>query len=306
MITVAAAIEEGAVTPQTVIDVPDHLQIYDKDFKDHDPHPTQPWSVTDILVTSSNIGTIKIARELGAEKVDRYLRSFGFGQSTGLDFPAESAGIMRPLEDWSGVDIGAIPIGQGVAVTAMQMLAAYNVVANDGTYVAPKLVAATDDGDGRSATGASRRRRVVSAETAQAMRGMLDQVVTDGTGKLAAVPGYPIGGKTGTARIPQAVHDPEDGYLAPDGYHYQSSFVGFVDGADLSIIVSVEDAQTSIFGGDVAAPVFSHLAATALRRYQIPPPALVAAAQRAVPELSASAKEVGGEDVTDGSRTAAG
>jgi cell division protein FtsI (penicillin-binding protein 3) len=303
MITIAGAIEEKKVTPETVLDVPDHLQIYDKDFTDHDPHPTQPWSVTDILVTSSNIGTIKIARQLGATDVDRYLRAFGFGRSSGLGFPAESGGIMRPLSDWSGVDIGAIPIGQGIAVTALQMLSAYNVVANDGVYVAPKLVGATDHGDGRSITAASGTHRVISPETARAMRGMLDQVVTDGTGKLAAVPGYPIGGKTGTARTPQADHAPGDAYMAPDGYHYQSSFVGFVDGADLSIMVTLQDAKTSIYGGDVAAPVFSHLAAMALRRYQIAPPGLVAAAERAVPALSASAKEVKGEDVTDGSHT---
>ncbi len=306
MITVAAAIEEGVVAPDTMIDVPDHLQLYDKDFTDSHPHPEAMWSVTDILVTSSNIGTIKIARELGATKVDRYLRSFGFGTSSGLGFPGESAGILKDRKDWNGVDIGAMPIGQGIAVTSLQMLAAYNVVANDGVFIAPKLVGSVDRGKGQVPTAPSGGHRVLSKDTAAAMRAMLAKVVSDGTGKNAAVPGYEAAGKTGTARIPQGISS-KDGYVGTDGaYHYQASFVGLVNGADLSIIVTVEDPTTSIFGADVAAPVFSHLAATALRRYEVPPPALLDAAAHAVPALSASAREVDGEDAPVGATAAAG
>lgn len=293
MITVAGALEEGVVEPDTILDVPDSLQMADKVFSDHDPHPTAAWSVTDILVTSSNIGTIKIAMALGAEEVDRYLRAFGFGSSTGLGFPAEEDGIMLPLENWSGTSLGAIPIGQGISVTALQMLAAYNVIANDGVYVAPRLVAAKDSGDGRVPTDASPSRRVVSPATADAMSEMLAKVVSDGTGAPAQVPGYVAAGKTGTARIPQDGADPEDGYLDAQGrYHYQSSFVGFVDGADLSIIVSIQDAETSIYGSELAGPVFSELASVALRRYQVPPPELAARAAVAVPELSSSARAI--------------
>lgn len=307
MVTVAAAIEEGQVTPATRREVPDQIQLYDRQFRDNEPHPVQSWSTTDILVQSSNVGTIGIAQDLGEEQVDRYLRAFGFGSTTGLGFAGETAGIVRDVDDWSGVDIGAIPIGQGMSVTALQMLAAYNVIANDGVYVAPKLVAATDRGSGRRASKAAARRRVVSVETARAMREMLDKVVTDGTGKPAAVPGYRVGGKTGTARIPQYPHAPDDGYQDVDGnYHYQSSFVGTVDGTDLSIIVTVQDATTSIYGSELAAPVFAHLAGTALRRYQIPPPGLPAASRQPVPELSPSARDAVGEDVTDGAQAAAG
>jgi cell division protein FtsI (penicillin-binding protein 3) len=305
MITVAAAIEEGVVRPDTTLSVPDYLTLYDTTFTDSHPHPETMWSVTDIMVTSSNIGTIKIAQQLGAAKVDEYLRRFGFGSTTGLDFPAEENGIMKDLDDWSGVDIATVPIGQGISVTSLQMLAAYNVVANDGVYVAPKLVAATDRGDGRVASEPSAGRRVISAKTAAQMRAILAQVVTDGTGAQAAVPGYRPAGKTGTARIPQGTGG-EDGYLGTDGrYHYQASFVGMIDGADLSLIVTVEDPQTSIYGSDVAAPVFAHLAATALRRYQVPPPALVDPAARAVPELSASAREIDGGDAPTGAATVA-
>lgn len=306
VITLAGAMEDGLVDPYTTLDVPDRLQLFDRSFSDHDPHPTSRWSVTDILVKSSNIGTIEIAQRLGKTRLDHYLRAFGFGHNTGLGIGGESAGLLRPVKDWSGVDIGAVPIGQGISVTAMQMLSAYNVIANGGVYVAPKLVAATDTGQGRTPSGGSARHRVVSTKTAAAMSAMLDKVVTDGTGVGAAVPGYRVGGKTGTARIPQGGQDALDGYRDATGtYHYYSSFVGVVDGADLSIIVTVREAKTSIYGGDVAAPVFAHLAATALRRYQIPPPAL-AGITAPIPDLSASAKGVGGEDVTPDGRAAAG
>jgi cell division protein FtsI (penicillin-binding protein 3) len=306
MITVAGALEEGVVTPQTYLNVPDHLQLYEELFEDSHPHPTLDLTTTEILYTSSNIGTIKIAQMLGAEGVDRYLRGFGFGQSTGLGFPAEEDGIMKDLDEWSGVDIGTMPIGQGIAVTSLQMLAAYNVIANDGVYVAPKLVGAIDSGAGQVATEPTAGRRVVSGDTAAKMRAMLAKVVSDGTGSLAEVPGYEVAGKTGTARIALGAEG-DDGYLDENGnYTYDASFVGMVNGADLSILVTVRDPKTSIYGGDIAAPVFSQLAATALRRYQVPPPALLDAATHAVPEVSDSARQVDGEDGSVAGLPAAG
>ncbi|HRW36615.1 MAG TPA: penicillin-binding protein 2 [Aquihabitans sp.] len=298
MITVAGALEDGVVTPESWINVPDTLQVADRPFHDSHPHPTTDLTTTEVIYTSSNIGTIKIAQMLGKARVDHYLRAFGFGQTTGLGFPAEEDGIMKDLADWSGVDIGSMPIGQGISVTALQMLSAYNVIANDGVYVPPRLLGAVDRGSGQVPAEPADGRRVVSADTAAKMRAMLAKVVSDGTGKLAQVPGYVPAGKTGTARIAYNV-DPEDGYLGEDGrYHYWASFVGMVDGADLSILVSVQDPQTSIFGGDIAAPVFSHLAATALRRYQIPPPALLDPSAHDVPEVGDVAKQLDGEDVS--------
>lgn len=306
MITVAAALEEGVVAPDTIMEVPDHLQVADKEFTDAHPHPAAAWSPTDILVTSSNVGTIKIAQQLGSAKVDEYLRSFGFGDDTHLGFPAEEDGLMKPVEEWYSTDIGAIPIGQGIAVTGLQMLAAYNVIANDGVYVEPKLVASTDPGSGQVPTEPSGTRRVISEANAKAMQAILAQVVTDGTGKKAAVPGYESAGKTGTAYIAQQGGDDEDGYLNADGRRrYWSSFVGMVNGADLSILVAVEDPRTAYYGSDVAAPVFSHLAVTALRRFQIPPPGLVDPAEHGVLPLSDSARGVEGEDVTGDAAAAA-
>ncbi|MEJ7584621.1 MAG: penicillin-binding protein 2, partial [Acidimicrobiales bacterium] len=298
VITLAGAIDSGIVEPDTTLDVPDHIRVADHTFKDSHDHPTTPWSVTDILASSSNVGTITIAQKLGEEGLDGYLRSFGFGTKSALGFPDESAGLMLDVPDWSGTSIGAIPIGQGISVTAMQMLAAYNVIANDGVYVAPRLVQATVGTDGRRRDRPpSRRRPVTSAETATKLRAMMAKVVSAGTGEKADVPGYSVAGKTGTARKPLAEHMPGNGYMDLEGrYHYVATFAGVVPAEDpeLSIIVVLDEPTASIFAGDVAAPAFSELARDALRRYQIAPPAEVAASLRGLPEGSPSARAVAG------------
>jgi cell division protein FtsI (penicillin-binding protein 3) len=276
VVTVAAALEEGAVTPSTILHVPGALMLGGARFTDAETHPSD-LTTTDILTISSNLGTILMAEKIGAKSVDEYLRKFGFGSTTGLGFPNEAAGLMLPLDQWSGSSIGSIPIGQGVAVTAMQMLDAYNVIANDGMFVAPKLVAAEIDAGGqRHATPPSPSHRVVSETTAQEVRGMLTNVVLSGTGEKAAIPGYVVAGKTGTARKPQSKHLPDDGYADLNGqYHYVSTFVGMVPAEHprLSIIVVMDEPSTShsYFAADVAAPLFSQVGALALRRFDIPP-----------------------------------
>lgn len=271
MITLAGALEDGLITPETTFEVPDHLQVADHTFSDHDPHATRDYSVTEILVDSSNVGTIKIGKLLGKDRIDHYLREFGFGSTTGLGFPDESAGLLLDPEDWSGTSIGSIPIGQGIAVTAMQMLFAFNTVANDGLYVPPRLVRAEVDERGvRHEVEAPESRQVVSELTAERMRTMLALVVEDGTGRKAAVDGYPVAGKTGTARKPQ----PNGGYQdAAGNYHYVATFVGFapVEHPELSIIVVVDEPSSTIFGGSASAPVFAQLARYGLRQLQIPP-----------------------------------
>jgi cell division protein FtsI (penicillin-binding protein 3) len=271
MITLAGAIEDGLVTPETEIMVPDELTIYDYTFTEHDPHPTQPYSVTDILVDSSNIGTIKIGQMLEQERIDHYLREFGFGERTALDFPSESRGLLLPLDDWSGTSIGSIPIGQGVAVTAMQMLFAFNTIANDGVYTPPRIVLAEVDEHGeRHEVDVPEPRRVVSEVTADQMRTRLGLVVSEGTGGNAAVDGYPVAGKTGTARKPQLGGGYED---AAGNFQYVATFVGFapVEHPEVSIIVTLDEPSSTIFGGSASAPVFSDLARYALRQMQIPP-----------------------------------
>ena len=291
VITVAATLEEGLVTPDTELTVPDSLQVSDHLYTDHDPHPTESYSVTRILSESSNIGTIKLAQMLGKDRLDTYLRRFGFGAKTALEFPNEAAGQLLHPEDYSGTSIGSIPIGQGISVTAMQMLEAYNVLANDGVYVPPKLVLETVDASGSRhpvATGDSRR--VVSEPTAEQMREMLVNVVTEGTGTRGGITGYSVAGKTGTARKPL----PEGGYQDGAGnYHYVANFVGFVPAEDpeLSVIVVIDEPAGDIFGGTVAAPVFADLAQYGLRLFRIAPPLVE---QAPAPDTAAAEAEAAG------------
>ena len=271
VITIAAALEEGLVEPDSTRIVPDHHQVADHTFSDDHEHPTAPMTVTDILAKSSNVGTIMIGQELGKDRIDRYLRAFGFGEKTALGFPNEARGLLLPTDRWSGTSIGSIPIGQGIAVTAMQMLSAYNVIANDGVYVEPRLVDATVDADGRrTAVRASDGKRIVSEETARQVRAMLVEAVVDGTGGRAQVPGYSVGGKTGTARKPQDTGTYQD---RAGNYHYVAAFTGMVPAEDpeLSIIVVIDEPTATIYGGSAAAPVFADLASFALSRFRIPP-----------------------------------
>jgi cell division protein FtsI (penicillin-binding protein 3) len=291
VITVAAALEEGLVEPGTEIEVPDSLQVSDHLYTDHDPHPTENYSVTRILTESSNIGTIKLAAMLGKDTFDSYLRRFGFGTKTALDFPNEAAGVLRDPDDYNGTSMGSIPIGQGIAVTAMQMLEAYNVLANDGVYVPPKLVMETvDSGGSRHPVDGGAPRRVVSEGTAEQMREMLVNVVAEGTGTRGGITGYSVAGKTGTARKPL----PEGGYQdAAGNYHYVANFVGFVPAEDpeLSIIVVIDEPAGDIFGGTVAAPVFADLAQYGLRLFRIPPPLIEKAP---APDTAAAEAEAAG------------
>ena len=224
VITASAALEEGLVNPDTVLQVPDRLQVSDHLFSDHDPHPVASWSVTDIVTTSSNIGTIMIAQKLGKDRIDEYLRRFGFGDKTALDFPGESSGLMLDPKDWSGTSIGTIPIGQGIAVTAMQMLEVYNVIANGGMYVAPKPRRRDDRWRGSAARQPARRaapRRVCrdcgEGERHAAERGGFQRRHRH----RAAVPGYTVAGKTGTARKPN-----DNGIPGYKTGAYVSSFAG--------------------------------------------------------------------------------
>ncbi|MBW3536363.1 MAG: penicillin-binding protein 2 [Actinobacteria bacterium] len=269
MITVAAALEEGLVSPSTELLVPDRLLVADHVFSDHDPHPTTNWSVTEIMAQSSNIGAIKLGQQLGKERLDSYLRQFGFGAPTGLDFPGESAGLLLEPDNYSGTSLATISLGQGIAVTAMQMLTAYNTVANGGEYVAPKLVRATVEPDGAiNPTPDSARRRVVSPRVAEQVSAMLVEVVQRGTGELAAVEGYTVAGKTGTARKPR------DGARGYEAGAYVASFAGFVpaESPGLTAIVLLDEPKP-IYGGVVAAPVFAEVVRYALRLFRIPPPA---------------------------------
>jgi cell division protein FtsI (penicillin-binding protein 3) len=265
VVTVAAALEEHLVDPSTHMNVPDNLKVADAVFRDAEPHNPMWWTTADILAASSNVGTIQLAQRLGKNTIDQYIRAFGLADTTAVHFPGESGGLLPDTADWSGTSIGTIPIGQGVAVTALQMLSAYNTIANGGTYVAPSLVKATVDAAGKTHPAPPpATHRVVSEATAAEVTRMLTGAVSDGTGTAAAIPGYTVAGKTGTARKPS---ETSVGYSE----NYMASFVGFVpaEAPRLSAII-VLDEPTPYFGGIVSAPVFSAVGSFGIRHFGIP------------------------------------
>jgi cell division protein FtsI (penicillin-binding protein 3) len=277
-ITLAAALEEGVVRPSTVFQVPDELQIADRVIHDSHYHAVEDMTVSEIIEQSSNVGTVKLGLTLGADRIDEWIRRFGFGSATGLDFPGEAEGIVLDREDWSGSTIGTVPLGQGIAVTPLQLVTAYSAIANKGVWVEPKLVRSTMAPDGtRMQASPPARHRVVSRATSRKVLQILTRVVTDGTGVLAQTPGYQVAGKTGTAQKPL----PTGGY----GDSYVASFVGLApaDRPELAIIVTLDEPDP-IWGGATAAPTFKLIAEEALRRLGVPPTADAEEAARAIRE----------------------
>ena len=278
VVTMATALEAGLVTPETQIPVPNRY-VYDKGspwekaFKDAEDHPDAVWSVQHIFAQSSNVGTIKVAEKLGREGLDAGLRNFGFGQRTAVSLPNESKGLYPPLSKWSNTSLPTMAIGQGLSVTALQMLSAYEAVANGGVSRTPRIVAATIDPDGsRHDVPIPAGRRVVSAQTAATMNQMMQDVVKEGTGTNAAIPGYTVAGKTGTALKAQS----NGTYLdANNRAHYTSSFAGFVpaEAPKLAILVVIDDpgAANAYYAAEVAAPLFQKVGQESLRQLRIPP-----------------------------------
>lgn len=266
VITIAAALEEGVVSPDTQMSVPDQIQIWDRKLSDDENHPKVSMSVRQVIAQSSNVGTIKVAMALNASRLDEWLRRFGYGTKTGIELPSESRGIYADRKDWSGVSVASFAIGQGVAVTPLQMLRVYGVLANGGMLVEPRLVAATEGPDGLVPAQRPAPVRVVSAKTATTMRDMLTGVVSNGTGGKAAVKGYTVGGKTGTARKPK-----EDG----SGYYqdrHVASFIGMAPADDPRVVVMVAlDEPDQVYGGLTAAPTFSRITEFAMRVLRVPP-----------------------------------
>lgn len=270
VMTMAAVLNEGGATPTTPFVVPDVIHAGGRDFHDHNEHEVQDLTLTGILAKSSNVGTIMASQSISKETFYNYLTGFGIGQKTGLGFPGESAGILPKIEDWSITSFPAIAYGQGLAVTAVQAASVYATIANDGVRVTPTLIDHYTDADGAITTpvvGSSQR--VISSETASNLRQMLEAVVSDeGTGSMAGIPGYRVGGKTGTAQIP----DPSCGCYLAEG-DVMSSFIGMapVDDPQIVIGVSIAKPQVGRWGGELAGPVFKRVMTYALQTLQIPP-----------------------------------
>ena len=274
VITIASALSEGLVTPDTSYVVPWRKQYYDDLLKDSHEHPDDVMSVSRILTESSNIGTIFVQQEMGRAKHREYMAQFGLGSKTALDFPGESPGILKQPDDLWGSERVTVAYGQGVSSTSLQLVAAVNTIANRGTYVAPKLVNATVGPDGAiTETAPSDSRRVVSEQAAIQTTEMMRNVVCSGTATRAQVDGLSIAGKTGTA-----FKAADNGtYFNDDGDRiYYSSFVGFFPAEDpqVTVLISVDEPPAGTddrFGGTAAAPVFAELAPTLIHELGIVP-----------------------------------
>ena len=271
-LAIGALLEEGLITPETTVEVTDELEIYDAVFADSSRHGQEVLTTGQVLAASSNVGVALLVDRISNEKFHDYLKDFGLGAKTALNFPGESSGILYPADQWSGVSKPFAAIGYGYAATPLQMLRAYNVFANDGVLVEPHVVAGVRAADGDFDIVSPRDgRRVVSEKTAKQVTSLLAGVVSEGgTGVLASVPGYQIAGKTGTARIAQ----PGGGYEDEKGeVHLLASFAGYLPASnpELSIIVMIEEPTGNASGGRVAAPLFGEISNFALQHFRIPP-----------------------------------
>jgi cell division protein FtsI (penicillin-binding protein 3) len=267
IMTTAAVLEEGAATPETKITVPGRLSRGGHSFGDHWGHGTLRLTLTGVLAKSSNIGTVLAAEQLDAATLHRYFERFGVGRPTGLRFPGESRGILAPAEEWSASQRYTVTFGQGLAVNAVQAASTFATIANGGVRVQPRLVAGWTDEDGHFRPApAGQQTRVVSARTAAQVAQMMEQVTRPGgTAKIAAIPGYRVAGKTGTA---QRV-DPSCGCYRG----YTASFAGFAPADDPRIVVSVtlQKPVNGHTGGLLGGPVFRDVMSFALQSRGVPP-----------------------------------
>ncbi|HET6571274.1 MAG TPA: penicillin-binding protein 2 [Solirubrobacterales bacterium] len=259
--TVSAALEEGAVTPTSGFTIPPSLQVADRTIEDAEEHGTENLSVAEILAKSSNIGAVEIGLQLGAPSFSRWIDRFGFGRPTGVRFPGEEQGIVPKLDQYSGSTMGNLPMGQGLSVTPMQMIAGYAAIANGGVLRPPQLIERVGD----EAVHEPRGRRVISPSVAEEVRTMLEGVLeAGGTAASVSVPGYTLAGKTGTAQVA------EDGAYSET--KYVASFIGFAPAQNphLLVAVIVDQPQGEIYGASVAAPAFGKIAAFALPYLGVP------------------------------------
>ncbi|HEX2372201.1 MAG TPA: penicillin-binding protein 2 [Solirubrobacterales bacterium] len=260
--TVGAALEEDTVNPNTVFTLPPSIHVADRVIEEAHPRPTVSLTVAEILAQSSNVGAVKVGESVGAETFDSWVRRFGFGEPTGIAFPAEEQGIVPALDDYSGSTLGNMSIGQGIAVTPIQMAAGYAAIANGGILRAPRLVVREGDDPVDPPTG----QRVISSRTSARLREMLEGVLAPGgTAAEVEVPGYTLAGKTGTAEKAK-----DGGYSKSD---FVASFAGFAPASDPQLLVTVvvDEPQGSYYGADVAAPAFGKIVEFALPHLGIPP-----------------------------------
>ncbi len=301
LVTAAAAYEHGVVDDTTEFEVPWRIDVTDRTFEDHHQHPTERMDVDRIVADSSNVGTIKIGQLLGSGRLEGALHDFGFGSRAEVGHPAESSGLLPAAEGWTEPDLAAASIGTFQSATTLQLWSAYNVIANRGNYVAPRLVSAvvTPDG-GRRVVDAPAPRRVVSESSAARVDRALRAVVEGGTAEGLGIPGFTLAAKTGTGRMPSPERvDTSDNYVWADGtYHYVTTFAAYfpADRPQVSITVLLFDTPPGSTGATTAGPVFSELARLSIRELAVVPSQVAAPNSELIRSQPARATPADGED----------
>ena len=267
IITIASAIEEGKIAPETVMTIPYKLKRSNKVFHDHEPHPVQKLTLAGALAVSSNTGAIKVGEMLSNDKLHSYLKKFGIAEKPGSGLPGEETGKLLDVSDWSGTTAPTVAFGQGYSLTALQATSVFATIANDGVRVTPTVIAGISDAAGRY-TPANRQKsvRVISTDTAQKMRLMMESVVSaSGTAPAAAIPGYRVAGKTGTAQR----HNDSCGCYRG----YTASFIGFApaDKPEFVVSVTIQDPKGLHWGGYLGGPVFKKVMSFVLKDQHIAP-----------------------------------
>lgn len=267
IITIASALEEGKTTPESVWTIPYSLKVGRSTFHDAEKHGVEKLTTAGVLAQSSNVGAIKIGSLMSNDTLYKYLQQFGIGQSTGSHLPGESSGLLPRVDSWSGSTAPTVAFGQGYSVTALQATSVFATIANDGVRVTPNVISGTIDSSGSFTHSKPQKTlRVVSSETARQMRLIMESVVSEqGTAPAAAIPGYRIAGKTGTAQRADATCHCYRGYT--------SSFIGFAPADQPKYVVSVviQNPVGQHFGGVIAAPVFKTVMSFVLQSKHIPP-----------------------------------
>jgi cell division protein FtsI (penicillin-binding protein 3) len=265
-LTAAAAIDAGLFTPDSMFELPPTITVGGRTIGEAHPRPAANWSLTEIVTKSSNVGSVKLGQALGPERLYEYFSRFGLTEKTGVDYPGEVRGALPSVENWSASSIATIPFGQGISVTSLQLARALAAIANGGELVTPHFLKSVPDAPELALSWP--KKRAIPEGTAAQMRTVLADVITEGTGSAAAVAGYTVAGKTGTSQ--KARTDGRSGYAQGK---YVASFSGFLPAEDprVLIVVILDEPSGSIYGGTVAAPVFSRVGAFAVEHLKIPP-----------------------------------
>ncbi|MGI8881819.1 MAG: peptidoglycan D,D-transpeptidase FtsI family protein [Jatrophihabitans sp.] len=270
VVAFSAALQHNLITPRTVLSVPDSIQMGGITVNDAWWHPVQKMTTTGILAESSNVGSLKVAQKVGPSAWDQQAKLFGLGQQTGIELPGESGGVLPDMKDWSASTFANLPIGQGVSMTVLQMTSMYQAIANNGVRIAPRIVSSTTAPDGTvSKTQQPAGVRAISEQTATTLRTMLESVTQEngGTGTKAAIKGYRIAGKTGTAQQP----DPKTGRYSNSMYWDTFAGIAPADDPQFEIGIMIDNPKHGVEGGDVAAPLFHDIATYQLQHAGIPP-----------------------------------